>query len=204
MSTNGGSHPEEKHMIRTKRARASAIVAAGVAASSLGITALAGGTAGEAVGASAAIAGGCTGVNQGAITSDVTVAGQKGAWPVSHLSDGIVTPYDPSTGQVTGRHQEQGIKISVAAGPETIGLLNAQLNNETLSNCSFVFYRPTSTGALQAYYKVSLTGVKVVNYAMDASPTSGTSTNWGLIPQGIQRTWLPTNKSASDTWVFTG
>lgn len=191
-------------MLRTKRARTGAIMAVSVVASSLGIAAFAGGTATEAVGASAAVAGGCIGSTQGAIKSDVTVAGQKNAWPVAHISDGIITPYDPSTGQVTARHAEQGIKISMPVGPATIGLLNAQINNETLTSCTFVFYRPTSAGGLQAYLKMYLTNVKVVNYAMNASPTTGASTDWGLIPQGIQRTWLPTNKSANDTWVFTG
>lgn len=187
-------------MLESKRARMAALVASGVVASSLGIVALTGGTTSEVMGVSAAIGGTCTGARQGVIKSDTTVAGQAGAWAISNITDGANTPYDPLTGLPNGRRQEQGIKITMAASPATIGLLNAQNVNETLTSCTFTFYRPSATGALQAYFRIKLANAEVVNYGLSGAPSTGTSTTFTFVAQQLMRTWIPTNTSESDSW----
>jgi len=188
-------------MLKSKRARAGAVVASGVLASTFGIAALTGGTATEAFGASAPIGGTCQGQVQGTITSDVVVAHHTGWWPISHLSDGLTTAYDQGTGLPTGRHQEQGIKITMAAGPEVISLINAEINNENLKTCAFHFYRASATGVLQEYFRINLTNAKVVSYSLTGSPTGGTAATFVLIPQHIERTWVPNGRTSADDWA---
>jgi type VI secretion system Hcp family effector len=171
-----------------------------VVASSLGIAALSAGTATEAIGATASIAGTCTGARQGVIQSDTSVAGHKGYWALSHISDGIVTPFDQASGLPSGRHAEQGVKITMAANPATIGLVNAQLTSENLTSCTFTFYRPMANGAVQAYFQIKLTNANVVSYGLSGSPTGGTATTFSFTAQHIARTWLVTNKTSSDDW----
>lgn len=187
-------------MLKTWRAR-TALVACGIVASSVGFVALSGSTATEAVGASSPIYGTCTGTRQGVIKGDSTVTTQKGMWTIAHISDGLVTPYDQATGQPTGRHQEQGIKITMAASTATIGLVNAQIDNELLTSCTFTFYRPLSNGQQQAYFQIKLGNAVVTSYALSGSPTGGTSTDFTLIPQHILRTWLIGGLTSSDSWA---
>jgi type VI secretion system secreted protein Hcp len=187
-------------MLRSKRARVSAVLASGVVASSLGFVALAGGTATQAIGASAAIWGTCTGQKQGPIKSDVTTKAFAGQWAIAHITDGLNSPYDAASGLSSGRRQEQGIKISMAANPATVRLLGAQTANENLTSCTFDFYRPTATGALQKYFQIKLTNASVVNYALNGSPTSGTVSEFTFVAQRIQRTWVPSGTISIDTW----
>ncbi|HWU33120.1 MAG TPA: type VI secretion system tube protein Hcp [Marmoricola sp.] len=190
-------------MLKTKRARWSAFAATAVVASTASVAAFSSqaGAAPSPLGAraSAVIGGTCTGQHQGAISSDQTVAGHKGTWSISRLTDGIVTPIDTSTGMVTGRNQEQGVKITMAASPATIGLINAETTNENLTTCTFTFYRPAATGALQGYLQIKLTNAHVISYALNGTPASA-STTYAFVAQRITRTWLIGNKTAVDDW----
>lgn len=187
-------------MLKSKRARMGAVLASGVVATTIGFTALTTGTATEAFAAGAPIWGTCTGAQQGVIKSDVTTLGHSGQWVLTKLTDGITTPFDSATGLPTGRHLEQGIHITMSASPASIGLIQAETANENLSTCTFTFYRTTARGTLQAYLQLKLTNAKVVSYALSGTPTTGAATSFGFVAQHIQRTWLITNKSASDDW----
>jgi type VI secretion system Hcp family effector len=189
-------------MLKSKRVRATALVGCGVVASSIGITALSGGTATEAIGAAASISGTCTGAVQGVITSNVTDPGAPtGYWPVASITDGLNTPYDPATGTASGQHQEQGVKISMAANSATIHLLNAQVNGENLTTCQFTFLRPTSTGSTQAYYQVKLFNARVVSYSLAGTGSGGATTSFTFIAQKLQRWWLTTPYQETDFWA---
>lgn len=186
-------------MLKSKRARAGAILATGVVASSVGLVALGGGPGSEALGVASVIGGTCS-TASGPILSDTTVAGHKGWWPIGHITDGIQQAFDPASGLPTGRHQEQGIRISMNASPALIGLGVAVSTAQVLPTCDFYFYRPSVTGVETQYFHIHLVTVRVTSYSLDASPTGGATTQFTFIPQRITRTWITGNKSFSDDW----
>lgn len=186
-------------MLKSKRARVGAVLASGVVASTIGLTALTTGTATEAFGAAAPIWGTCTGQVQGVIKSDVTLTGHSGQWAITKISDGLTTPIDVATGLPTGRRAEQGVKITMSASPASIGLINAEVNNENLKTCTFTFYRTTVRGVLQAYLQLKLTNAVVSSYALSGTPTTGAATTFGFVAQKYERTWLVPTKTSVDS-----
>ncbi|MGN6723917.1 MAG: type VI secretion system tube protein Hcp [Marmoricola sp.] len=183
-------------MFRTRRIRTAAILASGVVASTVGVVALTPGAGNEALGTAAAIGGTCTGATQGVIGSGSSVAGHRGLWSISKLTDGITT--SSSTTRLPAPH-EKGIKVTTGLGQATIGLVRAEINGEDLSSCTFNFYRPAANGSMVLYFQIRLATAHVVSYSLTGSPTAGNTTAFSFVAQKIVRTWVAGGKSVSDT-----
>ncbi|HJQ06019.1 MAG TPA: type VI secretion system tube protein TssD [Nocardioides sp.] len=146
------------------------------------------------------ITGQCTGA-AGVIKGDVTIKGREGTYAISALSDGLKTPIDTASGQVSGRRQHQPLVFTTVLGRATPLLIRAQVNNENLSSCTFNFWRASATGVEQNYFRIKLTNAHLVSYQLSGRPGAGSTTTFSLVYQKIEWTYLIGGLTASDDWA---
>lgn len=155
------------------------------------------------------------GQKQGDIKGSVTQKGREGSIAVQYLQSKIVSPRDAASGLPTGKRQHEPLVFRKSVDRSTPLLLSAMVNNETLTQAHFKFWRPSVTGAEQQYFTIDLTNASLASsnlYHPDSqdstAPAAGSSGSGGgaeleeytLTYQRIDWTWTDGGITAQDDW----
>ena len=97
-----------------------------------------------------------TGETQGDIEGGVTQVGRKGSIMVIGYSHIISSPRNPNTCQPTGRCNHLPLSITKEVDRSTPLLFKAFADNERMTDFTLEFWQPTSTGAEEQHYTISL------------------------------------------------
>lgn len=84
---------------------------------------------------------------------------------------GISVPYDPATGMATGKHEHGTVSMTKAWGAASPQLVQALVNNETLTSVRFEFYRRDPTGVESVFHRITLESALVVGINQHIEPT---------------------------------
>lgn len=147
------------------------------------------------------ITGQCTGEQQKVIKGDVTIKGREGTYAITSLKHSRTSPYDASSGLLTGQRQHAPLVFTTNVSQATPKLLQAQSNNENLTSCTFNFWRLSPSGLEQNYFRIKLTNAHIVRYDLAGRPGGADSVTFSLIYQHIQWTYVGGDLVASDDWV---
>ena len=89
---------------------------------------------------------------------------------------GVSVPYDPATGMVTGKHEPGVVSMTKAWGAASPQLVQALVNNETLTSVRFEFYRRDPTGVEALFHRITLESAVVVGINQHIEPTYAPAT----------------------------
>jgi type VI secretion system secreted protein Hcp len=98
-----------------------------------------------------------TGQKTGVFKGDSTRPGHQDEIVLSGYSFELVSPFDPATGQGTGRAQFKPVTVTKELGASSPQILGAAATNENLTSVVINFWRTERTGALINFYRVTLT-----------------------------------------------
>ncbi|WP_395691167.1 type VI secretion system tube protein TssD [Nocardioides sp.] len=146
------------------------------------------------------IYGKCTGQEQGVIKSDLATKGKEGQYAISSVRHAITKPVDTQSGQASGRQQHEPLQFVTNVSSAVPKLINAMTDNETLTSCTFNFWRTTSGGAQENYFRVVLTNASVVSYHLNGRPGGQDTTTFELAYQTIEWTYVKGGVTAQDDW----
>jgi type VI secretion system secreted protein Hcp len=146
-----------------------------------------------------------TGKAQGAIKGNVTAEGREGAIALLAVEYEISSPFDPTTGQSSGKRQHKPIVVTKAIDDTSPSLLKALVTNEVLTTVKIDFWRPAPETATP-YFSISLTNAIVSDVTLNSSADEATSEIEQLqfVYQRIVWTWTANGTSAQDDWNATG
>jgi type VI secretion system secreted protein Hcp len=130
-----------------------------------------------------------------AVAGSMSITAQKqgaiGPIVVSGITHEIISPRDPASGLPTGKRQHQPITITKELDKSTPLLLNALVQNETLTS---VVIGVEKNGA-------QLETIKLTNANVQHYVTHGTTEEWSFTYQKIEWDWLGDGGiTASDDW----
>jgi type VI secretion system secreted protein Hcp len=148
------------------------------------------------------------GQHQGEIKGSAVQKGREGKIVVIAVDHSLVAPTDAASGMATGRLQHKPLLISKEVDRASIGLHNALINNERLSEVSLQFWQPQMRGGLGGseamYYSITLKNARVVslrhvmpNNRDPALATRAAYEEVGLLYENITWTWSDGGMSAS-------
>jgi len=126
-----------------------------------------------------------TGSKQGVIKGDNTIKGLEDTIPVLALSEGVSSPIDQTTGQVTGRRVHKPFVIVKTLDSASPKLFMAAVTNENLTSVECSFYRRSRVGTMQLYFKI-----KLENALISSQDIGGDNLGGNVIRQnpGVQET----------------
>ena len=137
---------------------------------------------------------GATAANPDAVSGTAAVSGQKqGAiapFAITGITHEIVSPRDAASGLATGKRQHKPITFIKEWGPSTPRLINATVDNETLTSILIGLLRNGTQVAT-----IKLTNAHVSNYS-----SHGLTESWSFTYQKIEWTWLDGGITAQDDW----
>lgn len=109
------------------------------------------------------------GQKQGQVKGSVTQKGREGWIAVYAFHHEIVSPRDAASGMPTGKRQHKALSITKEIDKSTPLLLQALINNETLTEVILRFYGADSkgTGAERLIYTIKLTNASISDIAED-------------------------------------
>jgi type VI secretion system Hcp family effector len=143
--------------------------------------------------------GTCTGQKSGVIKSESTAKGHQGQWPITAMSHEVVVPTDATSGLPAGRPMHKPLTFTMSLGMATPLLLNSLVTNETLTTCTFKFYKPRGDQAPVAYFQIKLTNATVDSYKLSGHQSSADTVTFTLSYQKIQ--WVSAGGTAAqDDW----
>jgi type VI secretion system secreted protein Hcp len=119
------------------------------------------------------------GQKQGIIRGDNTVKGLEDSIPVLSLASGVLAPFDPASGQSTGKRQHEPLTIVKNLDKASPLLFLAAVTNENLKQVDCVLYRTSPTGESQPFFRILLANARIVE-----SDIAGN----GLLNQGLRQT----------------
>jgi type VI secretion system secreted protein Hcp len=147
------------------------------------------------------------GQKQGAINGGVTIKGRENTIEVHAFSAGVVSPRDPASGLPTGKRQHSPVTIVKEIDKSSPMLMNALVNNETLTTCILRFYSAAPTGQVTQTYTITLTNASVasitdslVDNEIPANATLPLREEITFTYQKIQWTWTDGGIVAQDDW----
>lgn len=117
-----------------------------------------------------------TGQVQGRFGGGNTAVGQRGTMALLASSVSLVSPRDPASGLPTGRLQPGPVEVVKSLDVATPKIVQAQVNNENLTSVVIRYWRPSTAGALQNHFTITLTNASFVSFSSDASTAGSAST----------------------------
>jgi type VI secretion system secreted protein Hcp len=147
-----------------------------------------------------------TGKAQGAIKGNVTAKGREGAIALLSVAYGISSPFDPATGQTSGKRQHKPIVVTKAIDEASPTLLKALVTNEVLTTVKIEFWR-SAPEAAASYYSIALTNAIVSDVTLNSSASEATTNEieqLQFVYQKIAWTWTASGTSAQDDWNAAG
>ena len=100
------------------------------------------------------------GQRQGIIKGDTTIKGREDTLTILSIASGVQIPFNPATGQNTGKRQHQPLTIVKNLDKASPRLFLAAVTNESLKQVDCLFY-PT-TGTQQAFFRIQLLNAFIV------------------------------------------
>jgi type VI secretion system secreted protein Hcp len=150
----------------------------------------------------------CTvvGAKQGKFQGDPGLHGDLTQINVYALTEELKVPFDPASGQSTGRPQHSPIIISKELDASSPQFFTAAATNESLRLVTCTLYRTTIDGLPRAYFKIVLTNASVVEIKDSGNGVNGTSQSdererISLSYQKIEWTDLTSGTTATDDWT---
>jgi type VI secretion system secreted protein Hcp len=153
-----------------------------------------------------------TGKTQGQIKGAVTQKGRENTILVHSFDVEVSVPFDPASGQATGKRQHQPIVILKDVDLASPRLWSALVTNESLVTCVLDFWVPAATpaGTDTKVYTVSLTNALITSiheFMADDEPPADTDQPMqeevAFTYQKIQWTWTDGGITATDDWLAT-
>lgn len=143
---------------------------------------------------------------QGHIQGSVTQSGRQGQIAVAGYSHGLVAPFDTVSGKLTGKKTSKPFVISKDVDASTPLLYNALANNESMTEFTLNFWRPTQSGSETVYLVISLTNALIVS--INASLTAPQDPTIPAVPreeiafvyQKIEWNWVNGGILADVNW----
>ena len=152
----------------------------------------------------------CTvvGTKQGKFQADPTAHGEATQILVYALTEELNVPFDPASGQVTGRRQHSPVTIVKELDKSSPQFFAAAVTNETLRTVTCTLYR-SAGGAMHAYYKIVLTNASIVEIKDSGDGVNGSAQGdererISFAYQKIELTDLDSSVTAIDDWLSTG
>ena len=142
------------------------------------------------------------GQTQGTIDGDLTLPGEEGNIGAMGFSSSVYMPYDPASGQPTGRRQYSPIMISKSFDVASVRMNQAFLTNERLAQVLLHFYTTGGQGQDLHYYSVELVDASIVSY--DQSTEDGITPvveQWGFVFRRIRWTDEVNHIETTDDWA---
>jgi type VI secretion system secreted protein Hcp len=144
------------------------------------------------------------GHSQGMIDGDVTSAGYVGWIIVNDLRWLIDGPRDAASGLPTGHKASQPLAVSVPTGRHTPKVLQALMNNETLTAQVDVRHA-LANGTVGIAYQLNLTDANVASFETNlVDGTSSPFDNYLFTFQTIELTWHTSTSTISQNVVPAG
>lgn len=148
------------------------------------------------------------GQSQGEIKGSATQKGREGKIVVIAVDHSLLSPTAPASGMATGRVQHQPLLVTKEVDRASVGLRNALLNNERLTDVTLQFWQPQMRGGLGGsevmYYSITLKNARVVsmrhvmpNNRDPALATRAAYEEVGLLYENITWTWSDGGLSAT-------
>jgi type VI secretion system secreted protein Hcp len=153
----------------------------------------------------------CTvvGAKQGQFQADPAVRGEAAQILVYALTEELNVPFDPASGQITGRRQHSPVIIVKELDKSSPQFFTAAVTNETLRTVTCTLYRSSAGGAMHAYYKIVLTNATIVAIKDSGDGVNGSAQGdererISFAYQKIELTDLDSSTTAIDDWLSTG
>ncbi len=153
----------------------------------------------------------CTvvGAVQGTFQGDPGTHGTTTQIAVYALTQELKVPFDPTSGQITGKRQHSPVTIVKELDKSSPLFFNAAATSETLKSVTCTLYRTTALGQIRAYYKIALTNATVVEIKDSGDGVNGAAQGdererISFSYEKIVLTDLDSNTSAIDDWVSLG
>ncbi len=138
---------------------------------------------------------------QGQIGGDITSPGEEGNIGVTEFSSSVYMPYDPASGQPSGRRQYSPIIINKSFDSASVRMNQAFLTTERLNLVRLHFYESGPQGQLLRYYTVELQNATIVSYDQTTDDTTPVQEIWGFTFQKITWTDEINNQQTTDNWA---
>ncbi len=143
------------------------------------------------------------------VSGDPATKGNATQIAVYSLTQELKVPYDPSSGQITGRRQHSPLTIVKELDKSSPQFFTAAATNETLKSVTCTLYRTAVAGELRPYYKITLTNATIVAIKDSGDGVNGTAQGdererISFAYQKIVLTDLDSNTSAVDDWTSPG
>ena len=124
------------------------------------------------------------------------------------LTEELSVPFDPASGQITGRRQHSPVIIVKELDKSSPQFFTAAVTNETLRTVTCTLYR-NSGGAMHAYYKIVLTNASIVEIKDSGDGVNGSAQGdererISFAYQKIELTDLDSSTTAIDDWLSPG
>jgi type VI secretion system secreted protein Hcp len=149
----------------------------------------------------------CTiaGAAQGTFQGDPVTKGSATQIAVYSLTQELKVPYDPSSGQITGRRQHSPLTIVKELDKSSPQFFAAAATNETLKSVTCTLYRSVN-GEPRAYFRIALTNATIVAIKDSGDGVNGTAQGdererISFSYQKIALTDLDSNTTAVDDWT---
>jgi type VI secretion system secreted protein Hcp len=120
----------------------------------------------------------------------------------------VVAPYDPASGQATGKRQHKALTIIKAVDKTTPQLYRALVAGEPITSFSLECWRMASNGAHEAYYRIELSDAAIVWISAEQldnqypeNEDSVVCENVSFVYGKIAWTWIDGNVTAEDSWT---
>lgn len=149
-----------------------------------------------------------TGEQTGEIKGSIAQKGREGKIGVIAVSHTVVSPRDAASGQATGRNQHSPLVITKELDRASPLLHQAQAGNENFKEFVLEFWRPSSTGAEQQHYTMTLGNASIASLRMVMANVRDPSLmkldiyeEVAFTYQRITWTWNDGGISAKDEWT---
>jgi type VI secretion system secreted protein Hcp len=150
----------------------------------------------------------CTvvGAKQGPFQGDPVVRGNAAQIAVYTLTQELKVPFDPATGQSTGKRQHSPLTIVKELDKSSPQFFQAAVTNEVLKSVTCTMYRNSGNGQTRAYFKIALTNAIIVDIKNSGDGVNGAAQGdererISFSYQKIELTDLDSNVTAADDWT---
>jgi type VI secretion system secreted protein Hcp len=147
------------------------------------------------------------GQKSGKIQGSVTQKGREGTIAVIAMSHEILSPRDPASGLPTGKRQHRPLSITTELDRSTPILRSVLTNNEQLTTCELLFYKPDRTGIETQNFTIRLTNASIASLDMQMPNNKHpdlaaleTFEDVTFTYQKIEWTWTDGGVTAADDW----
>lgn len=147
------------------------------------------------------------GETQGDIKGSVTQAGREDSIMVIGTSHEVESPRDAASGLPTGKRQHKPFTITKEIDMATPLLYNALVNNENIPEWKLEYWQPSTSGAEQQHYSVTLTNASIseirqemLNNKYPENMQHKEREHIAFCYQKIEWTWVDGGISCEDDW----